>query len=146
MKMIVKKKTRIKEEEFFLPIRRLFPLRRYLIKREIPFNGKTIDVLLMDRKSHRLIAIELKVHKWKKALRQAAVYQLCASQVYIALWHKHINETNKELIANYGLGIIEVKKIGKNTLKSEIILSPKQPELLNRQYAKLLRVYFESKK
>lgn len=143
--MIVKRKPPIIEEELFQPIRRLFSAKRYLIKREIPFNGKTIDVLLMDRKTHRLIAIELKVHKWEKALRQAAVYQLCASQVYIALWHKHINEMNKELIANYGIGIIEVKRTGKNTLKSEIILPPKQPKLLNRQYAKLLRVYFENK-
>ena len=99
----------------------------------------------MDRESNRLIAIELKVHKWKKALRQASVYQLCVNKVYIALWHKHINETNKKLIANYGIGIIEVRKIGKN-LKSTIILSPKQRGLLNRQYAKLLRLYFEDKK
>jgi len=146
MKMTDKRERQVIEEDLFLPIKRLFPAKRYLIRREIPFNGKTIDVLLMDKNTHRLVAIEMKVHRWGKALRQAAVYQLCASQVYIALWHKHINEKNKELIANYGIGIIEVKRIGKNTLKSEIILPPKQPRLLNRQYAKLLRVYFENKR
>lgn len=77
--MVIDKSTQITEQELFLPIKRLFPVKRYLVKQEVPFNGKTIDVLLMDKKTHRLIAIELKVRRWKKALRQAAVYQLCAS-------------------------------------------------------------------
>lgn len=141
---MVDKTKEIPEEKLFSPIKRLFSAKHYLVKREIPFNGKTIDVLVLDRKTRRLIAIELKVRKWRKALRQAAVYQLCASQVYIALWHKHLNETNKELIAKYGLGIIEVKKIEKRSLKAEIIILPKQLKLLNRQYTKQLRTYFES--
>lgn len=136
---------KIKEEELFLPIKRLFPSREYLIKREISFHGKSIDVLLMNRKSHRLIAIELKVNKWKKALRQAAVYQLCASHVYIALWHKHINDKNKKIIANYGIGIIEVRRLQNKSLQSKVLISPKQTALLNKQYAQLLRVNFKER-
>lgn len=144
MKMTIKKARQITEQELFLPIKRLFPAKHYLVRREIPFNAKIIDVLLMDMKTHRLIAIEMKIRRWKKALRQAAVYQLVTSQVYIALWYRHINEVNKELIGKYGIGIIEVKKNGPKTLKAKIILSPKQLKLLNRQYAKQLRTYFKT--
>ena len=141
---MIKNSKQIIEEELFLPIKKLFPVRRYLIKREIPFNGKIIDILMVNKKTHRLIAIELKVKKWKKALRQAAVYQLCTSQVYIALWYKHLNKKNKKLISKYGIGIIAVKKINEKTLKAEIIIPPKQLKLLNKQYAKQLRTYLKT--
>jgi len=140
--MIGEKIRPIAEEELRLPIRRLFPADRYMMRTEIPFNGKIIDVLLMDKKTHRLIAIELKIRKWKQALRQAAVHQLCANRVYVGLYRKYINESDKEFIARYGIGIIEVKRTCKKTLKAVVIQQPKRLKLMNPQYAKELRTYF----
>lgn len=129
----------IAESALLAPIKRLFPQHQYVVRSEVPFNGKSIDVLAMDRKTRRLIAIELKVRKWRKALRQAAVYQLCANRVYVALWHKHVNPENLELISSYGLGVIEIAPNRRANLRAKIVCQPKRRALLNRNYARELR-------
>lgn len=133
----------IAEKELVAPIRGLFPANRFMMKTEVPFNGKTIDVLLLDRKTQQIIAVELKIRKWQKALRQAAVYQLCAAKVYVALWHKYIKKRNRNLMTEYGLGLIAVRPLEKG-FKAEIVLPPKRTGLLNRVYAEQLRGHFRT--
>lgn len=133
------KGDRIPESALLAPIKRLFPQRHYVVRSEVPFNGKSIDVLAMDRKTRRLIAIELKVDKWRKALRQAAVYQLCANRVYVGLWHKHVNPQNLGLISSYGLGVIAIAPDARTKLKATIVSEPRRKALLNKNYARELR-------
>jgi len=132
----------IAEKALLAPLRRLFPAERFALRTEVPFRGKNIDVLLLDRKTRRLVAVELKVRKWRKALRQAAVYQLGAHQVYVALWHKHVSDERVARMSSHGLGVIEIAEGPRRRWTAHVVAKPKRTSLLNRRYAHDLRGEF----
>lgn len=136
-------KKPIKEADFIRPIQQLFPKSKYQMLSEVPFNGKHIDLLFLSKETRKLIAIEMKVKKWKRALRQAAVYQLCANMVYIALWCDHINEDNKEEITNRGLGLISIERGHGDNLKAKIVAGPKRTGMINKKHSREMRERFE---
>lgn len=133
---------RIAEKDMTAPLRRLFPAARFAMLTEVPFNGKSIDVLLLDKKTRRLIAVELKLNKWLKALRQAAAYQLCAHAVYVGLPEERLNGENSAVISGHGLGVISFRRAGRG-LRAEVVRRPKATGLMNRDYARQLRKLFD---
>ncbi|GAG43766.1 unnamed protein product, partial [marine sediment metagenome] len=44
-----------------------------------------IDLFAFSQKLDVTIAVELKLHRWRRALEQSLLYQLCADFVFIAL-------------------------------------------------------------
>ncbi len=126
-------KKRIKERQLLKPVCRLFP--KLVPVTEFPFKGKLIDVLFIKRKTGKgnLIAIELKIKKWKKAMRQAAVYQLFAHKVYIALPNDRLNDRVLETVTNQGIGVISID-LEKKLLKAKIVRRPKPTNFLNKKY------------
>lgn len=133
----------VSETDFISPIRRLFPKKDYRMLTEVPFNGKHIDVLLLSNSTGKLVAIELKMRNWKRALRQAAVYQLCANSVYVALWGAYINENNREAILGYGIGLIAVEAGRGGALKARVIAAPKRSGFINKKYSQAMRARFK---
>ncbi len=80
---------------------------------ELPFYQRSVDIYGFSKISNKTIAIELKLHKWKKAIEQALLYQLCADKAYIGMPKKFIGRVNLDLITRYGIGLISVSETGR---------------------------------
>lgn len=80
---------------------------------ELPFYQRSVDIYGFSKITNKTIAIELKLHKWKKAIEQAILYQLCADEAYIAMPKKFIGRVNLDLLTKYGIGLISVSETGR---------------------------------
>ncbi len=80
---------------------------------ELPFYERSVDIYGFSRKKNKTIAIELKLHKWKKAIEQALLYQLCADEAYIAMPKKFVGRVNLDLLTKYGIGLISISEAGR---------------------------------
>ena len=102
--------------------------------REVPFYNKRIDVVGVNRSTSELIAIELKLEDWKKALQQAAMDQLGGNRAYVALWHKNIHRADIEKFKECGIGLLEVNDYLKEVVKAapSYCFSYKMADLIRR--------------
>ena len=73
----------IYEVDLVAPIREYFQSLGYSIELEVPIYRNYADMIAYN--DDELIAIELKLKNWKRALRQAAYYQLGTDRTYIAM-------------------------------------------------------------
>jgi len=138
------RKRQVSEDDFLQPIRRLFRKNQYSFFEDVKVNDRRIDVVLLRKDNGRLIAVELKIKKWQRALEQAAVYQLFTNQVYVSLWHEYLNSRNIQVFKQYGIGVIVVEPTIKQGLRAEIIQNPKRTIKVNEYYAKeILKSLFE---
>jgi hypothetical protein len=100
------------ESEMLVPILGLYPKSGYIWLQEVPLGRKKIDLVCIPRHEPRveLVAIELKISDWRKALWQACVNLQVAHRSYIAIWHEfaHRPSRHKELIDSYGVGLMVV--------------------------------------
>jgi len=82
---------------------------------ELKVGSKIADMVLFDDELKNIIVIELKVSKWKDALRQAVIHQLWATESYVALSRKHINGAlmNRRIFETFGVGMISVDGFSK---------------------------------
>ena len=80
----------------------------YFIELEIPIHRNRIDLVAYD--SDQIIAVELKLKNWRRALRQAAYYQLGTDFSYIALpFYEAIGVCNRPWeLAKEGVGLLAV--------------------------------------
>jgi hypothetical protein len=53
-------------------------------------------------------AVELKLTDWRKALRQAAIYQLCSDYSYVALPVRTAHSVDADLFKGSGVGLLSV--------------------------------------
>lgn len=91
---------------------------------ELPFYERSVDIYGFSKITNKTIAIELKLHKWKKAIEQALLYQLCADEAYIAMPKKFVGRVNLDLLAKYGIGLISVSETGRCRKMVEARQSP----------------------
>ena len=80
---------------------------------ELPFYERSVDIYGFSKITNKAIAIELKQHKWKKAIEQALLYQLCADEAYIAMPKKFVGRVNLDLLTKYGIGLISISEAGR---------------------------------
>lgn len=109
--MIVKSEQ-LRESDMLLPVLRLFPKKRFRRYVEVPLGRKRIDLICVRKgKEDEVVAIELKIGDWRKALWQATHNLQIAERTYVALWHKFVHraEKNRELLERYGVGLISVR-------------------------------------
>ena len=92
----------------------LTPVRGYLARAgysrvydEVPFFHCVMDVFAASD-SLETVAVEMKVSKWRQALRQARVYQLCADRVYIAVAAEFAHRVRTEELDRLGIGLLTV--------------------------------------
>ena len=99
-----------KESELLAPVVDLFQVEGMRSLLEVRLSRKRIDVVFIPGSQTGWIAVELKVHDWKRALWQAAVNTQLAEHSYVALWHTTIRTAleRKILFERYGVGIISV--------------------------------------
>jgi hypothetical protein len=110
---------------------------------QVSFNGKVIDVLVLDKKTRRLIAVELKVDRWRKALQQAAACQLCATHTYVGLMDGVISDERVEAITRHGVGVIGFC-VGTNGLVANLARPARVTGLVNGVYSGRMRRLFEA--
>lgn len=76
---------------------------------------RDVDVFAIRRgRQARSYAIELKLHDWQKALRQAAIYQLCADYCYVAMPSRVAERIHRAPFRQAGVGLLSVDLDSKN--------------------------------
>lgn len=74
---------------------------------ELPFVDRGIDIFaLKSLPTVRSYAVELKIDDWQKALRQAAIYQLCADYCYVAMPKEKVHKLQLEGFREAGVGVL----------------------------------------
>lgn len=107
------------------------------LETEVPLSDRGVDVLgLKTGRGSQSYAVELKLHDWQKALKQAAVYQLCADYCYVAMpCHKAARIDPKDF-AEAGVGILGVDP---NTKDVRVVLTARKSQVKRSAYSKSVR-------
>ena len=79
---------------------------------EAGFYEYRIDLYGHCPETGRTIAVELKLHKWRRAVEQALLYQLCADQAIIAVPERTVRLMKIEELVAHGLGLLAVRADG----------------------------------
>lgn len=99
-----------------------------LIKKD---NSFYVRISKFDTDEFKLIAVEVKLSKWKEAFNQATYYKKFADYSLVALYEKYIKNVNLQLFRDNNIGLITVD----NNLEFDILRKPK----INRE------LYLEAK-
>jgi hypothetical protein len=101
--------TELKEEEMKGIVKEYFADLGFVGFEEIRIHQKRIDLYFVHRSYPKTIAVELKIRKWKQALRQAYQNSFYAQKSYVGLWHEFLTDEAVTEIESYGLGILEIR-------------------------------------
>ena len=75
---------------------------------ELQFYDYRMDVYGFSSHLGLTVAIELKLFKWRRALKQALPYQLCADLVYLAMPQDNIHPVDLSELQYHNIGLIAV--------------------------------------
>ena len=113
-------------------MQKLFPSELYFCKNEVPFGLKRIDLLFRKRSNgQEIVAVELKLRDWKKAVWQAASNRQVAAYSYVALPSASAAAIDRRLMVSLGLGLI----IADPADDARIVLRAKRSRYVNRRIA-----------
>lgn len=99
-------------------------------ERELQFYEHRIDLFAFSRVLALTIAIEMKLTRWRRAVEQAILYQLCADRVFVAMPESRIDRVDTSLLCRFGLGLLAVKPSG----HCREVLVPKQSLVMRPHY------------
>jgi hypothetical protein len=88
-----------------------------------------MDLYGFSRKLGLTVAIELKLFKWQRAIKQALLYQLCADLVYVAVPQETVPRVDLGQLEAIGIGLISV-----SAARCREILSPVASPLVRPHY------------
>lgn len=108
-----------KEHSLVKKVAEYFSGKNFKVYFEVPIFTKICDILCFNPKTNSTIAIEVKISKWRDAIKQARVYQFGADEVFIAMPESFIHriQNNQNVPEKYGIGIISVDNNVKIKLK-----------------------------
>lgn len=119
-----------KRESLMMPAVRAYFKRHYKqCKQELPFYEHRIDLYGYSPETDCAVAVELKLRKWRRAIEQALVYQLCSDYVFIAVPATTARLVDLDELRSYGIGLLAVSA-GECVEKLPAVLSP----VLNPNY------------
>jgi len=122
----------IREDELRLPVQKLFPPEQYFCKSEVPFGVKRIDMVFRQRNNDQeIVAVELKLRKWRKAVWQATANRQIATYSYVALPSQSAAAIDKHLMVSLGLGLI----VTDSADVARIVLPAKRSRYVNSRIA-----------
>lgn len=122
----------IREDELRVPVQKLFPPEQYFCKSEVPFGLKRIDMVFRRRSNNQeIVAVELKLRKWRKAVWQATANRQIATYSYVALPAQNAAAIDKQLMASLGLGLI----VTDSADDARIVLPAKRSRYVNSRIA-----------
>ena len=76
-----------------------------------------------------MAGIEAKTRNWSRAIQQAILNLTAVDFSYVAVWTQTAHLIDRELLDEYGLGLIAV---GTKWGDVEVLVEPRQSELTNR--------------
>jgi hypothetical protein len=100
--------TMISERRLVSETERYFQDMKFTTVREVPLFENRIDLVIYNRRLTSIIAVEVKVDKWFRALQQAVLYRMCADKVYVALSEEFVHRVDMPLMEKYGVGLLSV--------------------------------------
>jgi hypothetical protein len=112
------------------------------LRSELRFFDRGIDLYALAQQPEYSYAVELKVVDWQKALRQAAIYQLCADYCYVAMPTEYITKVNLEGFHCAGVGLLSVH-LSTNTVTE--VLAPKASAVKHSFYSRSIQRCLGSK-
>lgn len=71
---------------------------------------KSIDILFKDKENGVLIAVEVKMSDWKRAMRQAALNTSYCHYSYVAIPYHLAEKIDRDTFRQLGIGLIGVKE------------------------------------
>lgn len=80
---------------------------------EVQFYDYRIDLFAFSESRGLAVAVELKLHRWRRAIEQALIYQLCADRVFIGLPETTARRVDQEMLQRYGIGMIAISARGR---------------------------------
>ena len=89
-----------------------YELQDCLVRRQVSFSGKRIDLVTRKRNGSKIWAIEIKISDWKTAIRQASLNMLAADYCFVALWYKTAGGAlkNMEYFEKLGIGLFIINE------------------------------------
>ena len=81
--------------------------RRQVLASEVPFEGKRIDLVFVDRNGVTN-SVEAKLKDWRGALRQATTNRLACDYSYVAIPRYRASRVDLEMFKRRGVGLIVV--------------------------------------
>jgi len=120
----------VSESRLYQPVKRYLD-GRFIIGKEVKIGSKIVDVFAISRDKGECVAVELKVSDWKKALRQAATYQVFADFCYVALHHSATARAMKHeaIFKELGVGLLSVK------VNASVQIEPAPSRFVSREIA-----------
>jgi hypothetical protein len=113
-------------------VQKLFPPELYFCKSEVPFGLKRIDMLFRQKSNgQEIIAVELKLTKWKRAIWQAASNRLVARFSYVAMPAVRARAVDAKLVKSLGLGLI----VADSAEEARIVVPAKPSPYVNKRIA-----------
>ncbi len=120
-----------RESELGDPVERLFTQDSYSVCYEVPFGLKRIDLFFWRRKGcPEIVAVELKLKDWRRAVWQAVHNRQIATVSYIALPVRSIRTVDARILRCLGLGLIGVERND-----ATIFLQAKRSQVFNAMMA-----------
>ena len=96
-------------EALMLPAVRAYLARRYQHHTlELPFYEHRIDLYAYSAELDCTVAVELKLRRWRRALEQALLYQLCSDYVFIAVPATTVSRIDHAELRSHGVGLLSV--------------------------------------
>ena len=130
----------LKEDELRNPVKKLFPADDYLAKDEVPFEHKRIDLVFKERDNgQQLIAVELKIRDWKRAVWQALHTRQVATYSYVALYERFAPSVDQELLQTLGLGLISADRNS-----ARFLIPAKKSQHINKRFSEKVSLFIEN--
>ena len=106
-----------KEESLREPVEKFFAEKNYTVYHEVKLLARKIDVVA--KRKSQIVAIELKLHDWARALQQAYLNLHVSDYSYIALPEslcQHLSPKIYPLAAENGIGLMSVDGMAKEIM------------------------------
>ena len=81
----------------------------FIVMSETQFFSKRIDLFAVNRDTLATIAIEIKIHDWKRASLQARTYLMCADQVFVALPSRLAHQVARKNFDRENIGLLAIQ-------------------------------------
>lgn len=105
---------------------------------QVSFFDRRIDLMALDKRRRFLLSVEFKLDKWKKALRQAMLYQLCSDYSVVAVPHSRVPSMDLGRFKKHGVGVIAIHGGGKVKMISKPRRSDHSQDAYKKEYRKVL--------
>lgn len=127
------------EENLREPVREYFKNKNYLVFDEPKLFSRGIDIIA--KKRSNLIAVELKVGKWKRAIQQAYMDLRISNYAYVALPEAKWERIDRKIFLEafkHGIGLLSVNGTAYQIMRP--VQSNKIQPRLRRQFLKTLQM------